>query len=87
MSVNENRPILTDHQTELLFSVASGKTEKEIATDKRRSIQTIKNTLGLVYRRLEAKNKTHAVVIGISLGILNLNEIPIVPKRTKSSGR
>ena len=61
---------LTDRELEVLQAVAKGKSNKIIADDLRLSIHTVKGHLQSILSKLDASDRTHAVVIAIKRGIL-----------------
>lgn len=63
-------PHLQPRQIEILQLAAEGKTDKEIALDLRVSPSTVKCQLNTIYRELFAKNRAHAVALGIHHNII-----------------
>ncbi len=71
------RVTLTPAELEVLALVARGWANKEIASARGTSIQVIKNQMTSIMNRLDAKDRTHAVVIAHRRGVLELHgEIP-----------
>jgi DNA-binding NarL/FixJ family response regulator len=52
---------LTDRQNKLLWMVADGMTDKEIAAALGIAVSTVKNTMVKIYEKLEARNRAQAV--------------------------
>ena len=52
---------LTIKQTKLMWMVAGGMTDKEIAATEGVALSTVKNTMVTIYDKLEARNRAHAV--------------------------
>ena len=65
-----SRDILTKREIEYLALAALGCANTEISTKLVVSRSTVKKTLETVFRKLKAKNRTHAVSIAFTLGIL-----------------
>jgi len=66
------RPILSGRQREILFIVAEGRSNKEIAALLQVSQQTVKNHMTNIMSKLEANDRGHAVVLAHRLGLLAL---------------
>ena len=62
--------ILTEREIEYLTLVALGCENFEIAANLVVSRSTVKKTIENIFRKLKAKNRTHAVSMAFSLGIL-----------------
>jgi DNA-binding CsgD family transcriptional regulator len=52
---------LTEKQARLMWMVAQGMTDKEIASTECLAVSTVKNTMVAIYEKLEARNRAHAV--------------------------
>jgi DNA-binding CsgD family transcriptional regulator len=52
---------LTDRQAKLMWMVAQGMTDKEIAAILGLAVSTVKNTMPMIYEKLEARNRAQAV--------------------------
>jgi DNA-binding NarL/FixJ family response regulator len=52
---------LTDRQAKLMWMVAQGMTDKEIASTLDVAVSTVKNTMVMIYEKLEARNRAQAV--------------------------
>lgn len=68
---------LTPGERTVLALLADGLTYKEIAERRDREVQTIKNQVADILRKLHARNSTHAVVIGFRTGILHLGPFEV----------
>jgi DNA-binding NarL/FixJ family response regulator len=64
---------LTKREEEILQSVADGKSTVEVAQDLFISAKTVKNHLASIYVKLEARDRTQAVLSGVRLGIVSLH--------------
>ena len=65
--------ILSSRETEVLQLIADGLSTSEIANKLFISQKTLKNHLASVYQKLDARDRTHAVVLGVRLGIVKLD--------------
>ncbi len=65
-----SRPILTRTEMKVLQLIAAGKTTTEIAEQLFMAEKTVKNHLANVYRKLGAKNRSHAVSEAYRQGLL-----------------
>jgi DNA-binding NarL/FixJ family response regulator len=70
---------LSHREMEILRSVAEGNANKRIASTLNISEQTIKNHITSIMRKLNANDRTHAVVLAIRNGWLSLGEAPEQP--------
>ena len=66
------RPILSRREREILFTVAEGGSNKEIAALLQVSHQTVKNHMTNIMSKLQANDRAHAVVLAHRLGLLAL---------------
>lgn len=66
---------LTDHEFDILTMIANGASNRELASYYERDISTIKHWLTLLYKKLSASNRVHAVALAYHKGIL-------IPKRS-----
>ncbi len=66
----QSRPTLTRTELRVLQLIAAGKTTGEIANQLFMAEKTVKNHLANVYRKLGAKNRSHAVAEGYRQGLL-----------------
>ena len=69
-SVKVSHNTLTEREIEYLTLLALGCENLEIAAKLVVSRSTVKKTFENVFRKLKARNRTHAVSIAFSLGIL-----------------
>ena len=54
--------LLTDRQNQIMGLVAQGKSNSQIAVELDLSVQTVKNTLSEVYKRIGASNRVSATL-------------------------
>ena len=64
---------LSPRETEVLSVIAHGKSNKEIACFLNISEQTVKNHVNAILRKLDANDRTHAVVRALRYGWITLN--------------
>jgi DNA-binding NarL/FixJ family response regulator len=62
---------LSDREVEVLRKVASGTSNKEIASQLRISEATVKEHMKSILSKLDANDRTHAVTIAMRRGFLN----------------
>lgn len=67
---------LSDREHEVLRAAATGRSNKEVATQLGISPRTVQEHLRNVFRKLGSASRTEAVVTALRLGILNLEELP-----------
>ena len=72
-AAEEGPNLLSQRETEVLQLCANGLSTTEIAGRLYISQKTLKNHLASVYAKLDARDRTHAVVIGVRMGIVDLN--------------
>jgi len=70
---------LSPREREILKYIAEGNSNKRIAWVLGVGEQTIKNYIASIMRKLNANDRTHAVVLAIRKGWLNLGEISDLP--------
>jgi DNA-binding NarL/FixJ family response regulator len=63
---------ITQRELDVLREVASGSSNKIIASDLKISEHTVKNHLKSILSKLDANDRTHAVMIGLKRGFLDL---------------
>ena len=63
---------LTPREVDVLRLVANGKMNKEIAAELSLTEETVKSHIRNILAKLEAKDRTHAVAIGVKRGIIDL---------------
>jgi DNA-binding NarL/FixJ family response regulator len=61
---------LTSRELDVLTAIATGKSNKIVADDLNLSVHTVKGHVQSILSKLEAGDRTHAVVIAIKRGIL-----------------
>lgn len=64
---------LTRRETEVLQLITDGRSTPEVADDLYISQKTVKNHLASCYQKLEARDRTQAVVSAMRLGLVTLN--------------
>lgn len=67
----EGRPVLSDREREILSCVAAGLGNREIGAQLGLTEKTVKNHLNRIFTKLDASDRTHAVMIALERGILN----------------
>ena len=67
------RPTLSPRQREILGLVSSGYSNAEIALRLGMAEETVKHHLKRIFKRLEARNRAHAVTRGFQLGLLSID--------------
>jgi DNA-binding NarL/FixJ family response regulator len=72
-SSQDEEPILSARQVEILQLIADGLTTKQSARELGIAQKTVHNHLNAIYRRLDTQNLTHAVLSAVRLGIIDLN--------------
>ena len=65
-------PILSKREEEVLQLFAEGHTTSEVARQLFISTKTVKNHLASIYEKLDAHDRTHAVLTGVRMGIIHL---------------
>ena len=63
---------LTRREREVLQSVADGRSTTEIGRELFISVKTVKNHLASIYAKLDARDRTQAVISGVRMGIVHL---------------
>jgi DNA-binding NarL/FixJ family response regulator len=74
--IPESRRPITGRHTDILQLIAQGASAKEAAQQLGIGEQTVKNHLHEIYRRLEARNSSHAVAIAIAAGYVHIDGKP-----------
>ena len=64
------KPELTDREIDIIELVASGLSNKEVANKLGLTEKTVKNRLVGIFEKLEASDRTHAVVIAMERGFI-----------------
>ena len=65
--------ILTDREQNVLFYVAQGFINSEIADKLHISVHTVKAHLEAIYEKFGVKNRVQAVIKAVVLGVIDLN--------------
>lgn len=63
---------LTRREEEILQSIADGRSTTEVARELFISAKTVKNHLASIYVKLDARDRTQAVLSGVRMGIVHL---------------
>ena len=71
-SVDDPVSILTNREEELLQLIANGLATSEVATSMYISQKTVKNHLASIYEKLQARDRTQAVLTAVKMGIVKL---------------
>jgi DNA-binding NarL/FixJ family response regulator len=71
-SVDDPVSILTNREEELLQLIADGLATSEVATSMYISQKTVKNHLASIYEKLQARDRTQAVLTAVKMGIVKL---------------
>lgn len=64
------QPTLSPRDAQILEQVAQGLSNKEIGTNLGLAEKTVKNHLNLIFMKLDASDRTHAVMIAMERGII-----------------
>lgn len=65
-------PVLTKREEEVLQLIADGLSTQEVAERLYISVKTVKNHLASIYDKLDASDRTQAVIQAVKLGIIRL---------------
>ena len=71
--VNEDDRVITRREEEVLQLIADGCSTPEVATKLYISQKTVKNHLASIYQKLDARDRTQAVVQAVRMGIIHLH--------------
>ena len=71
-SIDDPVSILTNREEELLQLIANGLATSEVATSMYISQKTVKNHLASIYEKLQARDRTQAVLTAVKMGIVKL---------------
>jgi DNA-binding NarL/FixJ family response regulator len=71
--VGEGAPLLTQREEEVLQCIANGLSSSELAAHLFISQKTVKNHLASIYEKLDARDRTQAVLTAVKMGIIKLN--------------
>ncbi len=72
-SAGKEPPLLSGREEEVLQLVADGLSLPEIGSELFISVKTVKNHLASIYQKLEARDRTQAVLRAVRLGIVRLD--------------
>lgn len=75
LTIREPSTKLTALELDVLRLIAEGCTNAEIAADHVKSVETVKSQVKTIIRKLDARSRTHAVVIALRSGVLDLDAI------------
>lgn len=64
--------LLTKREVEILQAIADGKSTNDVAEGLFISVKTVKNHLASIYEKLDARDRTQAVLTGIKTGIISI---------------
>ncbi len=67
---------LTNKETQVLKQITNGNSNKQIAQIMGTSEQTIKNQISSILRKLNANDRTHAVVLAVRRGLISFDNYP-----------
>lgn len=67
--------VLNTRDEDLLRLLGRGLANKEIAEALHRAESTIKNELSMLYRKLGVQDRTQAVIMGIQLGVVSIENV------------
>lgn len=70
----EGRPVITQREAEVLQLIADGKSTNEAAQHLYVSVKTVKNHLASAYTKLDAHDRTQAVLRAARLGLIKLKD-------------
>lgn len=69
----ETAPVLSSRETEVLQLIAEGASPPEVGERLFISVKTVKNHLSSIYEKLDARDRTQAVLNGLRMGIIRLD--------------
>ena len=72
-SGNAGTPVISAREEEVLQLVADGLSLPEVATALYISVKTVKNHLASIYAKLDARDRTQAVLRAVRMGIIRLS--------------
>ncbi len=64
--------ILTKREKEILQLIADGRSTNDVGSDLFISVKTVKNHLASIYDKLDARDRTQAVLMGLRTGIIEI---------------
>lgn len=80
-SKQKRAPRLSAREAEIIYLLAQGLTNKEIAEHESVSPETVKTSVAHLLKKLEARNRTNAAVKAAAAGLLSLEEFTTPPGR------
>jgi DNA-binding NarL/FixJ family response regulator len=69
--------LLTARETQVLQAIASGQNNAEIAQSLQISLETVKSHMKVVLQKLQARDRTQAVVLALAAGLIELPPVPL----------
>jgi two-component system response regulator DegU len=72
-SIDGGAPVLSTREAEVLQLIAEGSSPPEVAAALFISVKTVKNHLSNIYEKLDARDRTQAVLKGLRIGIIRLD--------------
>ena len=70
---NGGEPLLSAREAEVLQLIAEGSSPPEVASKLYISVKTVKNHLSNIYDKLDARDRTQAVLKGLRMGVIRLD--------------
>ena len=70
---------LTERELSVIRLLAEGKTNKEIANALDLSEKTVKNHVRNIFHKLHAYDRTHAAMLALRKGLIDLDELDVTP--------
>ena len=74
--LGDDRPQLSKREGEILESILEGRSVKQTAIHLGITPKTVENLQGRMFRKLDARNRAHAVARAYELGLLDQSEAP-----------
>ncbi|MDQ6725383.1 MAG: response regulator transcription factor [Actinomycetota bacterium] len=72
-SANGESPVISGREEEVLQLIADGMSLPEVSAELFISVKTVKNHLASIYAKLDARDRTQAVLRAVRMGIIRLN--------------
>ncbi len=72
-SANGDSPVISGREEEVLQLIADGMSLPEVSAELFISVKTVKNHLASIYAKLDARDRTQAVLRAVRMGIIRLN--------------
>jgi two-component system, NarL family, response regulator DegU len=69
----DEEPVISAREVEVLQLIAEGASPTEVAEKLFISVKTVKNHLSSIYGKLDARDRTQAVLKGVRMGIIRLD--------------